>query len=30
MPSFVANKPCLNHFMRESAKHAKKNLKNAT
>ena len=24
MPSFVANKPCLNHFIRESAKNAKK------
>ena len=27
MPSFVANKPCLNHFIRESAKNAKKTLK---
>ena len=30
LPSFVANKPSLNHFMRESAKNAKKNFKNAT
>ena len=30
VPSIVSNKPSLNHFMRESAKKAKKNLKNAT
>ena len=27
IPSFVAKKPCLNNFMRESAKNAEKTLK---
>ena len=30
MPSFVPNKQSLNHFMRESAKTLKKNLKKLT
>ena len=30
VPSFVPNKPSLNHFMRESAKKALKNFKNIT